>query len=322
MGTWVGFDLGGTKMMAVIFDDDLKVLGRGRKKTKATEGPKSGAERIVATIQEALEDAKMPGKSLAGVGIAVPGQLDLDKGEIIDSPNLTWSDVPLASMLEKELKCPVILSNDVDTGVYGEYAAGAAKNARCVVGVFPGTGVGGGCIYEGKIIRGKTNSCMEIGHIQVLPDGPLCGCGQRGCLEAVSSRLAIAAAAAAAAFRGEAPHLLAEAGTDLAEIRSGAIAAAIDAGDKAVEKIVRDAAAWIGVGVSVLVNLLAPDVVLLGGGLVEAMPGLFRKQVEETARYKSLRAYRDEFKVVVAKLGDDATATGGAAWAMYNAKKG
>jgi glucokinase len=318
---FVGFDLGGTKMMSVVFDDDYKVLGRGRKKSKAFEGAKAGIERICATIHEALDDAKADVSDLGAIGIAAPGQLDLDKGVIIDAPNLGWSDVKLAKALEDEFKCPVVVSNDVDAGVYGEYTQGAARDARCVVGVFPGTGIGGGCIYEGRIMRGKSNSCMEIGHIQVQPDGPLCGCGQRGCLEAVSSRLAISAAVAIAAFRGEAPHIMAESGTDLAEIRSGALAEAIEAGDKAVERIVREAARWIGVGVSITVNLLAPDVILLGGGLVEAMPGIFRKEVEDAARAKSLSAYRNDFKVVVAKLGDDATATGAAAWARASTRK-
>jgi len=151
--------------------------------------------------------------------------------------------------------------------------------------------------------------------LQVMPQGPLCGCGQRGCLEAVASRLAIASAAAAAAYRGDAPHLFEAAGTDLSNIRSSALADAIKAGDGVIEQIVRNAARWLGRGVAMTVNLLAPDIVVMGGGLVEAMPGFYLEEVEETARNLCMNAYRKSFKIVKADLGDNATVTGAAALA-------
>ncbi|MBN1269647.1 MAG: ROK family protein [Kiritimatiellae bacterium] len=312
---WIGFDLGGTKMMAIVFDKNFKASARNRKKTKGHEGSKAGLDRIVRTIQGALDEAKLSVKDLAGIGVGCPGPLDLNRGVIIDAPNLGWQNVPLQSTLEKAFGCPAVIANDVDAGVYGEYCFGAGQKARCVLGVFPGTGIGGGCIYEGRILRGTTSSCLEIGHIPVMPDGPLCGCGRRGCLEAVASRLAISAAAAAAAFRGDAPHLLEEAGTDLSEIRSGALAAAIQAGDEAIENIVRDAARWLGVGIAAAVNLLAPDVLVLGGGLVEAMPRLYVEEVEKSLKKHAMPSFAKSLKVATARLGDDATATGAAAWA-------
>jgi glucokinase len=317
---WIGFDLGGTKMQALLFDDKLNAKGGNRRKTKGESGAQLGMERIVQTIEQLLDEAKITKKDLAGIGVGVPGPLDLDKGILLESPNLGWNNMPLRKQLEEAFGCPAVVLNDVDAGVYGEYRFGAAKNARCVVGVFPGTGIGGGCVYEGGILRGKNGSCMEIGHIQVLPNGPLCGCGQRGCLEALSSRLAISSAATAAAIRGNAPHLLAARGTDMADIRSRSLAEAIKAGDEIVEKIVRDAAVWLGVGISIAINLLAPDVVVLGGGLVEAMPDLYVKEVERTARLRVMNSLRDSFKVVAATLGDEATATGAAAWARKSIK--
>jgi glucokinase len=133
----------------------------------------------------------------------------------------------------------------------------------------------------------------------------------------MASRLAISAAAAAAAYRGEAPNLLAAAGTDLSNIRSGALAASVRAGDKAVERILRDAASLIGWTTAGVVNLLAPDCLVLGGGLVETLPELFREEVERSVRARVMPAYRNAFEVVVAKLGDDATAIGAAAWAEH-----
>jgi glucokinase len=167
----------------------------------------------------------------------------------------------------------------------------------------------------GRLVRGRTLSCMEIGHLPVLADGPLCGCGQRGCLEAVASRLAISAAAAAAAFRGEAPCLLKEAGTDLAAIRSKTLARSVAGGDEAVRRILEQSARWIGVGVAALVNLLAPEVVILGGGLVDALPELFRDEVAAAANQRVMPSFRGSFAVKVAELGDDATVLGAAALA-------
>lgn len=312
----VGFDLGGTKMMAVVFDGAMKACGRERRKTKAREGAKAGVERIIETIRIALDDAKIKAGDLGGIGIAAPGPLDLDKGMLLELPNLGWNNVALKDILHREFKCPVVVANDVDAGVYGEYRFGAAKGARCVLGVFPGTGIGGGCVYDGKIIRGRTLSCLEIGHLQVLPDGPICGCGRKGCLEAVASRLAISAAAAAAVFRGEAPSLAQECGADLSAIKSSSLARSIAGGDAAVEKIVREAARWLGIGISMAINLLAPDVVVLGGGMVEAMPDIFLKEADKAARGRVMPSFEQSFKMTAAKLGDDAVAMGAAALIM------
>lgn len=311
---WVGFDLGGTKMLAVVFDENLKPLGRRRKKTKAFEGVKSGVNRIADTVKQALDSAGMKVERLGGIGVGCPGPIDLERGVLIETPNLGWENVALRDILQEMFGCPATVVNDVDAGVYGEYRCGAAREARCVVGAFPGTGIGGGCVYDGRILSGAGLSCFEIGHIQVLPDGPLCGCGQRGCLEALASRLAISAAAAAAAYRGQAPHLLKAVGTNLADVRSGALADSIAAGDSVVEEIVRQGARWLGVGLATAVNLLGPDVVLLGGGLAEALPKLFAEEVDRTIREHVMKSFRKSFKTVVAELGDDAAATGAAAW--------
>ena len=312
---WVGFDLGGTKMMSAVFNEEFRTLGRKRRKTKGLEGAKVGMERIIETIRDALEEAKLENDDIAGIGIGCPGNMDLDRGVILDTANLSWKNVHVKSILEEAFGAPTVILNDVDAGVYGEYRFGSGKNARCLVGVFPGTGIGGGCVYQGEIIRGKTMSCFEIGHMQVTPGGLLCGCGRTGCLETEASRLAIASAAAAAAFRGEAPNLFKVAGTDVAAIRSSVLAQAIKDGDKVVEQIVIRAARLIGSVVGDVANLLAPDIVVLGGGLVEAMPELFVSQVEEAAKNRAAPPMAKLFKVVAARLADEAVVRGAAAWA-------
>lgn len=311
----IGFDLGGTKMLAAVVDGQFKVAGRQRKKTKGHEGSEAGLRRMIATIEEAMEKAEVTGKRPLGIGVGCPGPVDMDRGVVLGTPNLDWHDVPVKKVLEDHFDCHVAVLNDVDAGVYAEYRFGAAIDARCVVGVFPGTGIGGGCVYDGKILRGRNSSCLEIGHLPVVHNGLLCGCGQRGCLEAEASRLAISSAAAQAAYRGDAPHLLELAGTDLVDIKSGVLAESIRRGDVVIERIVRHAAKTIGVAVAAVVNLLLPDLIVLGGGLVEAMPELFVGTVRESARDRVMPSFAESFQVVAARLEDDASVIGAAAWA-------
>ena len=314
---WIGFDLGGTKMNAMLFDSKFGVLGRRRKKSRGSEGADSGVERIIASIAKLLEEADRKKEVLGGIGIGCPGPLNLEEGVILELPNLGWKNVPLKKTLEKEFGCPVFVCNDVDAGLYGEFRFGAAVGARTALGVFPGTGIGGAMIYEGQIFRGLTGSCLEIGHVPVNADGPFCGCGRRGCLETVASRLAMSAEIAKAAYRGQAPYILRVAGTDLANIRSGTIKEAIEAGDKIVDDILRDGARQLGKVLAGTVNLLAPDVIILGGGLVEALPKLFVEEVSKALSCGVMPSYLKTYDLRVARLGDDAGSMGAAAWARH-----
>ena len=310
---WIGFDLGGTKMLCIVYDNNFKQLGKARKKTKGHEAMEAGLKRINGTIEEALDDAGVSADQIAGLGIGCPGPLDIAKKRIREAPNLGWEDVPIGNSIEKKFGFPVEVANDVDAGVFGEYCFGAAKGARCAVGIFPGTGIGGGCVYEGKLIRGSNATCMEIGHIPIMSGGPRDGAGNNGTLEALASRLSIAGASALAAYRGDAPYLLKNGGTDVSDIRSGVLAKSIENGDKSIKKIVENACEHIGMSVVTMVHLLAPDVVIFGGGLIEAMPKLMLGEIEKTARKRVLPSLRDVFEIKEAKLGDDAGVMGAAA---------
>ena len=312
---WIGFDLGGTKMLASVLDENFKVISRVRKRTKGHLGADQGIERMADVIEQAIEEANIDSSQVAGLGLGAPGPIDMDKGVLISAPNLGWHDVSLKKKLQEKLKFPVIVLNDVDAGLFGEYRFGAAQEARTVVGVFPGTGIGGACIYAGEILRGKKLSCMEIGHMRVIPDGPLAGSGHRGTLESVASRLAISSSAAQAAYRGQSQFIMDKAKTDLSQIRSGMLADAIESGDKVIKKIVEDAAFQIGISASAIVHILAPDIILLGGGLVEAMPDIFTSQIKKALKEWLLPAYKDTTDVTVAELGDDAAILGAASWA-------
>lgn len=319
---WIGVDLGGTKMMAVVFNDEFEAIGRSRKKTKGREGMDSGLERINELIAEAMQSASVTADQVQGLGIGCPGPLDLEKREIRSAPNLGWKDVPIAKSIESKFGFPVAVANDVDAGVFGEYKFGAGKNARCVVGIFPGTGVGGGCVYEGHLLRGTNWTCMEIGHIPLVPWGPLDGAGNPGSLEGMASRLAIAGHAAQACYRGQAPNLLAIAGTDISNIRSGQIAEAIKKGDKAILEIVSNANRYLALSVVTIVHLLAPDVIVFGGGLVEELHEHMLEPIEKMARKRILPSLRNVFKIAKAKLGDDAGVRGAAALGKQAVQEG
>ena len=319
---WVGFDLGGTKMLANVYDSSFQTLSRVKEKTPVNDGPKAIQLKIRETIRKALKAAGIPIRSLSGIGVGCPGVLALDKGLILEAPNLGWKRVPLQALLKSWFHCRVALVNDVDAGTYGEYRFGAGKKAHTLLGVFPGTGIGGGCVYAGKLLRGKTGSAMEIGHIPTRENGRLCGCGNRGCLEAHAGRLAISAEVAQAVFRGEAPYLAARGGSDLKKLKSGLLAKAIKAGDVTVEHIVRNGMHLMGRGIGGVVNLLAPDVVVLGGGLVEAMPRLVLEEVRLGIKETAMASLAKQVRVKEARLGDDATTLGAAALAEEGGQGG
>jgi glucokinase len=308
----VGVDLGGTKILALVVDKQFAVVGRAKKSTKAQEGVAHVHDRIVAAVIEACRGAGLDPKALAGVGVGSPGPLDPATGVIIDSPNLGWHNYPLREKLQQALGVPVAVDNDANLGTLSEQRLGAARGKQHVVGIFAGTGIGGGLVLNGQLFYGASGAAGEIGHIVMNPDGPLCGCGNRGCLEAIASRSAIAGEAAVAAVRGHAPHLLAACGGDVTKVRSGDLAEAIQAGDQAIETIVRRAARYIGIAIGSLVNLLSPDCVVLGGGMVEAMEDIFLAEAREALKHHAMPYLAQRVEIMPARLGDDAVALGAA----------
>lgn len=305
----VGVDIGGTKMMATVYNRDFKVLGNCRKKSKG-KGSVATEKRVLDVVRAALAEAGNP--EVHGIGVGSPGPLDPNTGVIIDTPNLGWKNFPLAKMLGGEFGVPVVVDNDVNVGTFGEWCFGDISDCRDVVGIFPGTGIGGGIIVDGKMVHGFSGAAGEVGHMTVALDGPYCGCGKRGCLEAVASRIAIAKEIAALAAREDAPYILENCGTDLAKIRSGVIAKAIQAGEKMVEGVVRQAAYFIGVATGNLINILSPEAVVVGGGLVEAMPDLFMEEINRGVNDHAMPFLRKNVRILPAKLGDNAVVLGAA----------
>ncbi len=307
----VGLDIGGTKTMAVVFDREFNAIGRCRKKTRSGSSDEPPEDRICRIVQLALEDAGKP--DISAIGAGSPGPLDPASGVIIDTPNLGWRNFPLADLLSNEFGVPVVVDNDVNVGTYGEWRFGDVSDCRHLVGVFPGTGVGSGIIIDGRLYHGFSGAAGEIGHMTLQVDGPYCGCGKRGCVEALASRLAIAKEAAALAAREDAPYIAENYGTDLQNIRSGALARAVAAGDSKVEAVVRKAAYYNGIAVANVINILSPEAVVLGGGLVEAMEVLFIEEVNRAVEEHAMPFLRKNVRIVPATLGDDAVVLGAAA---------
>lgn len=310
---WVGFDLGGTKMMASVLDAEFNVLGTARKSTQDGSTDK-GLKRIVGTVREAMAAARVVPDKLRGIGIACPGTVDAEKGILIHAPNLGWKRVPVGESLRRAFRCPVGVLNDVDAGTFGEYMHGAARGARSVLGVFPGTGLGAGFVYAGQLVQGLNVSCMELGMIQV--PGTHLGSGIPGAvmLEDLTSRLGIAAAASVECYRGKAPKLDARTDASLRDMKSKALSISLKADEEATAVIFQNSIHYLGMGVAMVVNLLAPDHITLGGGLVEELPRYYLQSLRDEVRRFAVPEIFRGVKFSIAKLGSNAVAIGAVSW--------
>ncbi len=311
---WVGFDLGGTKMLACVLDDNSRILGSARKSTNGTDGAVKGTKRIIQLIREALAAAGLEAGSVQGIGIGCPGLVDPSKGTLLTASNMGWKNVALRKLLNAEFKCPVAVLNDVDAGTFGEFKLGAGRGSRSLLGVFPGTGLGAGFVYNGQLVRGKTISCMEFGNV-IFP-GTHLGSAQFGTviLEDLTSRLALASTASVACYRGQLPDMDRKTGGSLREIKSKVLAASFNEGDEVAMQMFRNSMRYLGMGVATVVNLFAPDHITLGGGVVEELPSLYINALkEEVARY-AMPELAKGVKYSFAKLGGNAVAIGSVAY--------
>ena len=311
---WIGFDLGGTKMLACVMDENFKVVAESKKNTNGSDGEAKGKKKIISAIKDAIEASGYDRKGLQGIGIGCPGLVDPKKGVLHTAPNLGWKAVNLRKMLGDEFKCPAAVLNDVDAGTYGEFKLGAGKGARSLLGVFPGTGLGAGFVYDGKLVRGKSISCMELGNI-LLPGTHLASAEFGSVtLEDLTSRLALASVGTVACYRGQAPDLQYTTAGNLREMRSKALASSFKSGDEATMVLMRNSIRYLGMGVAIVVNLLAPDHITLGGGLAEEMKGLYLERLEEEVRRYAMPELARGLKYSFAKLGSYAVAAGAVAY--------
>src|SRR5579872_3333616 len=187
----VGVDLGGTKILAGVFDSQFGCRGRSKMSTKSERGPEEVMDRIAHCVRDAVDECDLDLKQVRGVGLGAPGSVDPTAGRVIFAPNLKWEDVALKKVLEKELGVPVFVENDGNIAILGIYETELQAKPRHVIGIFLGTGIGSGIILDGKLYVGFTGTAAEIGHMVISVGGPKCNCGNRGCFEALASRTAI-----------------------------------------------------------------------------------------------------------------------------------
>jgi glucokinase len=314
---FLGIDLGGTKIDAGLVDREGRILARHHRDTKAKEGQDAVFRRLVGAASRLLASEGISRQQVAAIGVAAPGPINARTGVVTLPPNLPgWHDVPLAELIHEELGLPTRLENDANAAALAEHRFGAGQGSEHMVYVTVSTGIGGGFILGGKLYAGATGGAAEIGHMTVLASGPLCGCGNRGCLEALAAGSAIAREARERVQRGV-PTLIAElSGGDPQNISAKLVAQAAEQGDWEAEDILNQAMAYLGLGMANLVNLLNPELLVIGGGLTKMGERLF----EPVRRAIDLRAFATTARAVElrhAQLGDDVGILGAAAVAMF-----
>jgi glucokinase len=318
----VGIDFGGTKLLAAVVDiDSGEVVATAKKRTSASDSPEAILEKLHDATDKALKSADISPKKLLGIGVGAAGQVDAHEGVLRGTPNLSQAviDLPIAASLHKRYGVNAALRNDVQVAATGELAFGAGRGVQDFVCCFVGTGVGGAVVTGGKLMAGASGSAGEIGHIVVDTGGRLCGCGGRGHLEAYASRTAITFSLMGDLKRGR-TSVLTELAPDLSTaamwpesgaVKSGVLEDALEAGDELVTETITEAGRYLGYGLASVINLLNPERIVLGGGVIEAV-GLMFDIAVEYARRESLAAPCQTVEFTRAKLGDHAGVVGAA----------
>jgi glucokinase len=315
----IGMDLGGTKILAAVVDERGQIVTEAKQRTRAEKGPDTVIGRIAETAWQAAQQAGIDWAEVKGIGIGAPGPMNPKTGVVYNPPNLPgWDEIALGPRLSETLGVPVCLENDVNLGTLGEHALGAGRGTRDMVGIFVGTGVGGGLILDGKLRSGYRHAAAEVGHMIVLADGPVCGCGKRGCLESVASRTAIERDIRLGIAAGR-ESLISKMLQDRGRMTSGVLAKAWRKRDALVTEVMSRAQWHLGLLTASVVNFVDPEMIVFGGGVAEAMGDEFLKPIRVTARqYYIQQAGADKVRIVLATLGDYAGVLGAAVLARQS----
>jgi glucokinase len=312
-GLAIGIDIGGTKVLGGVVDPSGKVLATARRDTPADDVGKT-ADFIVEVVQELARD-----HAVDAVGIGAAGWIDVTRSRVLFAPNLAWRDEPLRDRLAARIDLPVVVENDGNAAAWAEFRHGAARDATdSMVLVTVGTGIGGGLVIGGHLLRGANGIAAELGHVRVVPDGHACGCGRHGCLEQYASGTALVRYARdrAVADPTSAGRLLELAGGSVDAVTGPLVTRAARVGDPASLAAFADVGRWLGSGLADLVNTLDPEILVLGGGVAEA--GDLLLTPARAAYHDQLGARRTlpVAPVVAAELGNTAGVVGAADLAL------
>ncbi|MDD3031117.1 MAG: ROK family protein [Atribacterota bacterium] len=318
----IGVDLGGTKIGIAMVNCNGKIIHYLKNPTDAHKGKEFVINNIIESIHQLLNEAEANLDDISGIGVGIPGQLDVRTGIVHFAPNLPgWEEVPICRIIKEEFNVPVVLENDANAAAWGEKTFGAAKGIRDMVCLTLGTGIGGGLILDGKIYRGHKCGAGEIGHIIVNKDGPDCHCGGIGCLEAYSSATGIKNRVADKIkyIKENSPELLADTGIDITNIRLVDIFQRARENDPLVKDIVNEAIEYLGVGITILVNLLNPEMVVLVGGIANEGENILTP-IRNFVFKRAMKAMLNDLKIDLGKLKEKAGVLGAAAllWQKNN----
>jgi glucokinase len=308
MGLAVGIDVGGTKIAGGVVDERGRILATARRDSPATD---------TEAIERAIEDvvAELRGShDVTAVGVGAAGFVDSARSTVLFAPNLAWRDEPLRADLEARIDLPVVIENDANAAAWGEFTFGAGEDAADSLLVTVGTGVGGGIVLDGQLHRGAFGVAAEIGHMRVVPDGRLCGCGNRGCWEQYASGSALVRDTREQSRQGSliARTLVDRAGGDVEAITGPLITEAAREGDEFAREQLASLGRWLGEGIASMAAVLDPAVVVIGGGVSEAGDLLLDPVRAHFRANLTGRHYRPELEVRAALLGNKAGMIGAA----------
>jgi len=315
MKTYVAVDLGGTNIRAERYTADAASQARFSLKTNAHEGPRVVLDRLLQTIQNVMPADK---GEVASIAIGAPGPLDPKAGVIINAPNLAgWENVPLRDVIHARFGLPVVLGNDANLAALAEWRFGAAKGHQDIIYMTVSTGIGGGVITGGRLLTGDRGMAGELGHtIAVWPDGPLCGCGQYGCLEAVASGPAIARRAVERIREGVRSRIPSLAPGGLSTVTAEIVGQAAEEGDRLAREVVAEAGAHLGRCIANFLHIFNPTMVVIGGGVSRIGDLLFDPVRAAVQKYAQTEAYWKNCPIVPAALGEDVGLLGALALAL------
>lgn len=312
----VGVDIGGTNLAVGVLPLSGGALrGHVQGPTRGEEGGEAVIGRVVQLVEESIEQllAEEGGErsDIAGVGIGSPGPLNRETGRVVETPNLGWRDFPVRDLVSERVGLPASLDNDANCAAFGEWWMGAGRDARSLVAVTLGTGIGGGIVLDGRLVHGASDAAGEIGHTTIDFTGRRCSCGNYGCLEAYASGPNIAARAREG-LEPNGPSLLLEiAGGEPDRITSATVYEAAVRGDAHAGEIIVETAKILGVGIANLVNLLNPDMVVITGGVTLAGERLFDPLRREVRR-RAFKVAEEACRIVPAGLPETAGVVGAA----------
>jgi len=310
---FIGVDLGGTKILIGLLDRHFRICEEVKLKVDAHKGERPFMKGLLDGIDEVLDHGRVSKKQLRAIGIGCPGMITLPEGIVQLSPNISFlKKYPLRQKVARALHVPVIVENDVNAGLYGEQQLGAAQGYNHVVGIFLGTGVGGGLILNGQLFRGASGAAGELGHMFLSPPSFHDDTAARVTIETQIGRLQIASEAALLIMKQQAPALYKRVGFDAKKIKSGALARSIQSGDASIRRLMIQKARLLGVAMASIVNLLSPELFVLGGGLMEAMPKVILPEANATMKKFAMSPLVRGVKVVPAQLKDYSIVKGAA----------